>query len=406
VQKNTLIIKLEGFIKKYYQNQLLKGAILGLSLILIALFVLSFVEYFGRFSITTRTALFYTYTLLSLGVLVWYIVRPLLGLANVSRKFGIQQASSLIGNHFPEVKDKLLNTLQLQEGAHSQGDRLLMASIEQRTNELTPVPFVNAIAFKKNLKYVKYALLPAASLVFILLVSPGFKKSTERIVNFNEHFEIEAPFNFFSNIEDQQAIQNQNITVPLKLEGDQIPKDAYIHIGKQRYKMKQTENGKFSYSINNIQKTEKLYFEAGGFSSREYTIDIALKPSLMGYSAVVDYPKYLGIPSETIRNIGELSVPQGTNITWKFDTKNVNSIDVVPFNKKLKPNKEKVSFTHRFMKSTLVKVNTSNAEVNEGDSVFYQVNVIPDEFPRIAVERKNDSLSNKIFYFLGDISEK
>ncbi|MFT5817181.1 MAG: hypothetical protein ACI95K_000662, partial [Lentimonas sp.] len=56
LQAATLIHKLEHFIKKHYQNQLIKGAIIALSLVLIAFFSLSFVEYFGRFSSTTRTA--------------------------------------------------------------------------------------------------------------------------------------------------------------------------------------------------------------------------------------------------------------------------------------------------------------------------------------------------------------
>lgn len=403
--QNTLIQKLESFIKKYYQNQLLKGAILSISLVFIAFFALSFFEYFARFGTGTRTVLFYGFILLCIAVLAWYIIRPILGLVNVNRKFSIKEASLLIGNHFPEVKDKLLNTLQLQDEAEQSNNDLLLASIEQRTASLKPVPFSNAIPYKSNLKYVKYALLPALALAFILLVSPGFKKSTERVVNFNQHFEIEAPFSFVTDLGNKQAIQNQNIDVPLSLQGEEIPADAYIHIGSQRYKMKSDAQGDFKYTINNVQRSEKVYFEAGGFTSREYELDIALKPSLIGYSATLSYPKYLGLPAEKVRNIGELSVPQGTSIKWDFDTKNVDGLSIAPDNKVLEPKGNKISFKKRFLQSTLLKVKTKNAEVQEGDSVFYQINVIPDEFPQIAVERKNDSLSNKIFYFLGDIAD-
>ena len=402
---NTLIQKLESFIKKYYQNQLLKGAILGISLVFAAFFALSFFEYFARFGTTARTLLFYSFILLCLGVVGWYIIRPILGLINVNRKFGTKEASQLIGNHFPEVKDKLINTLQLQDEAEQGDNNLLLASIEQRTASLQPVPFANAIPYKSNLKYVKYALLPAIALAFILLVSPGFKKSTQRVVNFNQHFEIEAPFDFITNLGEQQAIQNQNIEVPLTLEGTEIPAAAYIYIGSQRYKMKSDEQGQFRYLISNVQRSEKVYFEAGGFASKAYYLDLALKPSLSGYSATLSYPKYLGMANEKVRNIGELSVPQGTTIQWNFDTKNVDGLSITPDNIVLQPKKNKTSFTKRFMRSTLLKVNTKNTRVNEGDSIFYQINVIPDEFPQISVERKSDSLSNKIFYFLGDIRD-
>ena len=405
LQAATLIQKLEHFIKKYYQNQLIKGAIIALSLVLIAFFSLSFIEYFGRFSSTTRTALFYLFITVSVGTLVWYIVRPILGLVNISRKFGVKEASVLIGNHFPEVQDKLLNTLQLQEDAKLKNSTLLLASIEQRTSELGKVPFISAIPFQKNIEYLKYGLLPAVILGLVLIVSPGFQKSSQRIVNFGKHFEIEAPFTFSSEIEKQQAIQNQDVLIPLEISGDKIPQDAYIHIGKQRYKMKANGVGNFSYNLSNIQKSQSLYFEAGGFSSKEYDLNIALKPSLVGYSATIRYPKYLGIANESVRNMGELNVPQGSIIEWKFDTKNVQKITIGPEKKLLLPQQNKTTYTKRFMRSSLVKVNTSNNDVTQGDSVFYQINVIPDEYPQIAVERKNDSLSNKVFYFLGDVAD-
>ncbi|NNJ56269.1 MAG: hypothetical protein HKP14_09060, partial [Bacteroidia bacterium] len=230
LSQHTLISKLENFIKKYYQNQLLRGVILGISLLLAGFFFLSFAEYFGRFSTTTRTTIFISYILLCFGVLFWYVLRPVLGLINVNRKFGIRDASLLVGNHFPEVKDKLLNTLQLQnEASNAPQNSLIIASIEQKTKELKPIPFTRAISFKKNYKYVKFALLPALALLFVLIVSPGFKKSSERLVKFNKHYEIEAPFDFITNLHNVEAVQNQNIDIPLELKGDQIPKDAYIH---------------------------------------------------------------------------------------------------------------------------------------------------------------------------------
>ena len=90
----------------------------------ILFFAISFFEYWGRFSISTRTSLFFIFLALCIAVLTWYIIRPTLGLVNVRRQFGIREASLLIGNHFPEVKDKLLNTLQLQESAKNADNSL------------------------------------------------------------------------------------------------------------------------------------------------------------------------------------------------------------------------------------------------------------------------------------------
>ena len=98
-------------------------------------------------------------------------------------------------------------------------------------------------------------------------------------------------------------------------------------------------------------------------------------------------------------------MPQGTVIRWSFNTKNVKGLHIVPEGSTLKPVSNKISFTRKFMKSTVLKVNTLNEDVPQGDSILYQINVTPDEYPQIAVEKKEDSLSQKIYYFLGDISD-
>lgn len=404
MQNNTLIQKLEVFIKKYYQNQLLKGAILGVSLVVVAFFAFSFFEYFAHFSTVVRTSLFYVFIAICLVVVGWYILRPILGLININRKFGIREASTLIGSHFPEVKDKLLNTLQLQELAEQNSDPLLLGSIEQRISSLSPIPFTKAIPTYQNLKYAKYALLPALSLLLILIVSPGFQRSSERLVNFDEHYEIPAPFRFITQLGEENAIQNQNIRIPLELKGNQIPKDAYVHIGEQRYKMRQEKAGTFTYEVSNVQKDLKIYFEAGGFSSKMYEIDVASKPSILGYSALISYPKYLGLQNEKLRNLGEINIPQGTTISWAFDTRNVAKLTVNPAQSvELTPGKAR--FKKRFYKTQNVQVKTANTEVTEGDSMLFTVNVTPDAYPQIAVEKQKDSLSNKIFYFLGDVRD-
>jgi hypothetical protein len=404
-ENNILLDKLEDFIRKYYQNQLLRGAILGVSLASVAFFVLSFAEFFGRFGVATRTTLFFVFVVICLAVLGWFVVRPLLGLFNLNRNFGIQEASIAVGNHFPEVKDKLLNTLQLQQSAGSESSGLLLASIEQKTAELKPVPFVRAIPFKKNLTYVKYALLPALALLLILLVSPGFKKSSTRVISYNKHFEIQAPFSFETSLGDNQYIQNQDIEVDLSLAGDKLPLDAYINIGEQRFKMKNDANGAFTFTIRNVQKSIDVYFDAGGFISPLYPVEIARKPSLLGYKARVTYPAYLQLPTEELRNLSELNIPAGSTVDWQFNTKNVDELRINPSDTVLKNEGNLAHFKKRFLTSELLTVSTKNNEVDKGDSVFFQVNVIPDEYPQIQVESKNDSLSNKILYFLGNVQD-
>ncbi len=83
-----------------------------------------------------------------------------------------KQAAEIIGNHFEEVKDKLINVLQLEHKALSSSNSLLLASIDQKSLELKPVPFTGAVDFSENKQYLKYLFIPLLLLIGISLVSP------------------------------------------------------------------------------------------------------------------------------------------------------------------------------------------------------------------------------------------
>src|SRR5690606_10878643 len=95
------------------------------------------------------------------------------------------QASKVIGNHFPQANDKLLNLLQLNQ--NSQQSELLLASIEQKSKELQPVPFKNAVNFNNALRYLQYAAVPV--LIYFAFFFSGnsdvFSGSYKRVVNYN-----------------------------------------------------------------------------------------------------------------------------------------------------------------------------------------------------------------------------
>jgi hypothetical protein len=60
----------------------------------------------------------------------------------------IRDASEMIGTYFPEVSG-LVNVLQLH-GCSTGGMMTDLASINQKSEQLKPIPFSLAIDFKKN----------------------------------------------------------------------------------------------------------------------------------------------------------------------------------------------------------------------------------------------------------------
>ena len=77
-------------------------------------------------------------------------------------------AAKIIGSHFKEIDDKLINVLELAE--MNQNNDLINASIEQKTLKISMIPILNAINFKTNIKKGNW-LLVLFIFLFALFIS-------------------------------------------------------------------------------------------------------------------------------------------------------------------------------------------------------------------------------------------
>src|ERR1700761_1227539 len=110
-----LIGKINTFIRKYYLNKLLRGLIFLGAGLFSAYVVIALGEYFGDFNTVFRTILFYFFILLNLFLLGWLVIPSLLACFKLSKTISHDEAAEIIGKHFIDVNDKLLNTLQLKK---------------------------------------------------------------------------------------------------------------------------------------------------------------------------------------------------------------------------------------------------------------------------------------------------
>ncbi|MFQ5335965.1 MAG: hypothetical protein ACE5DN_07800, partial [Flavobacteriales bacterium] len=236
---DILLQKLDEFIRKYYKNQLIRGSLLTAALLLLLFLTVSVLEYFGHFTSPVRTFIFYAFLTSSIFILSKYIAIPLFKLFKLGRIITHTEAAEVIGRHFPEVKDKLLNTLQLKEMYDGQltDASLIKAGIDQKISALRPIPFDKAINLGKNRKYIKYVAVPLMLILLIIISSPGvIMDSTARLVNFNKYYELHAPFTFIIDNDSLSAIQQEDYTLKLSVAGSVLPDAVYIHTDNNDYR--------------------------------------------------------------------------------------------------------------------------------------------------------------------------
>lgn len=406
-----LIKKIDDFIRKYYLNKVVRGGIWLSGLFLVSYLFAIVSEYYGYFSPTTKTILFYTF-LITQAVLAWFLVlRHLINYLKLGEVISHEKASEIIGFHFPEINDKLLNTLQLQKQASENPiqKNLIEASIAQRIKSFKPIPFVSAVKISENKKYLRYALIPLATVIVLAFAAPTIlTDGTSRFINHNTFYKKKSPFNFEVLNSKLEAVQGDDFILRVKMTGDQIPQDIYIEDGVNTFKLDKKDIINFSYSFKNLQKSKKFRLLSGDFSSDEYQLQVKNKPSLLSYSVQLIYPSYLNKTSQIFENPGDLTIPTGTVMKWNFNTEYVSSFDFRLNNQitPLKLDKEnKFSHSARILKNALYSFFLKNDDLSGEDSTSYHLNVIADEYPKIEVNTKADSANARVIYFIGKAND-
>ena len=89
--------KLEAFIKRFYTNELLKGAILFFAIGLLYFLFTVFIEYVLWLNPTARTVLFWLFIAVELALLAKFIVMPLAKLFKLQKGINYKEASKLLG---------------------------------------------------------------------------------------------------------------------------------------------------------------------------------------------------------------------------------------------------------------------------------------------------------------------
>ena len=186
---DLLIAKINEFIRKFYLNKLLRGSIYSAASIL-ALYPFLFVlVYYTHPGTGTKTTLFFSFLFISGLTLAFWVVKPAMAYLRLGKTLSIEQAANLIGNHFFNVKDRLLNTLQLKAlmDEAPQHNQLILAGIDQKIIDLKPVPFAAAIDLGDNKKYIKYLIMPLAVILSIGIIAPAMlREGTDSLIRYNE----------------------------------------------------------------------------------------------------------------------------------------------------------------------------------------------------------------------------
>ncbi|WP_163322716.1 DUF4175 family protein [Draconibacterium mangrovi] len=407
---NILVNKLNAFRFKYGLYTLIRGAALVFVLLITLYTVFSVVEYYIYLSSFTRKVIFYGYLIFTGLLSTQFILIPFFRLLHILKPIDLKSSTKLIQKYFGEIKDKLLNIIELSDLNDNQYSRdLLIASIDQKIDELKVFDFNEAIEYK-NIKVISIYL------IFSVLITSGillfnksiFTESTNRLVHYNQEFVKPAPFSFQLTNESLKAKKGDSYTVKVIAEGDEIPQIVYINIEGNNYLMKTTETGNYEFEMASVINPVSFYFTDLNYKSESYTLQLLPKPGINSFTVNVIPPSYTLNESQLLENIGDLQVPCGTILKWEFSGIDVDSLALL-FNDSIRANATQneglFEVEKRVYKSSNYNVYIRNKVTEEELALSYNIDVIPDIYPDIEVMRIEDSTRLTRFFFKGVIGD-
>ena len=400
--RQVLIGKIEHFVRKFYVNRLIQGFLIGAALWIVFYLLVNTLEYFSWFSPRVRFALFLLLLVGSAAVLVFYVVIPLVNLFRFRKKMSLEQAALLIGRFFPEVQDKLLNTLQLADVSDTNAsNQLLLATIEQRTQQLAPLRFSDAVDLKGNLRYLYLFLALLAVLVALVIFLPRFAvQPTQRILSYDQEFEKPLPFVVRLSDEILETTQGSDVKFALHVEGSRIPDAFYVKSPAGQQLFEKNSLNDYTYTFRNLYHDLSFQVVGGEYVSKPIHIIVHPNPTLLSYQCRVSYPTYIHRAPEVLQGKTRIIVPQGSRLAFDFVTRDSDSAFiwqdsvVTP----LMVDQGQSSFLMTAAQSTSFDFGCRNRWSDGFEPLRFTIDVIPDGYPDIRVESYDEELSSQIFF--------
>ncbi len=384
--------KIRAFKKRFYLSLFLRGLLLSASCVLGYYLLAALAEYFFWLSSLLRLLLLVLFVGLCLACLYFFLRQPLLYYIKRSGMTD-EEAARYIGQSLPGIRDRLLNLLQL---SHLNSD-LARAGMARKAQWLAPLPFERSVDLGKNKRYLRYLAFPAFALILVLLLNASvITHSTYRIVHFNQPFAPKAPFEFRLKNSNLIAFRNEDFELHLELDGSALPGQVYLVTSSNRYAMQRQGPGLFSFLFEKLQYPVEFYFEAVGFRSPSYRIQLAQRPELESLQIHLEYPRYINRKPESLPHGGPLRIPEGTRVTWTIGgqatRKALIQINESGWNNMQNPDNQIFKYSAVLLQPGFYEVHLENEFGFNNEALRYPVEIIPDQYPQINVTHLPDSM--------------
>jgi hypothetical protein len=381
--------KLKDFISKLYLYKALEGLVVFVLFFGIYFFVYLVAEYFLYLSSAVRTSLFYFSILLGVVFFTYKVIFPFLQSFISSLQISKENASRIIGSSDKRINDRLLNLLQLEKLGD---DELVEESIRLLEKDLFQYDFVKSISLKNLVLLSKLTVLPILFFVLISLINfEGIVvKPTSRIVLFNKEFRKPLDFKIEILNDSLSNISGHDFLLRFKSNAD-LP--LFIFVDDNIFEAEKYSEI-YKHTFSNI--SENVDFRIGESFDKSYKFNLKTiyPPQIKSLELKVIPPTYTKLPKQTITNISDVEVAEGSKLIWGLHANNTEEVVFTEekiYSRFVSINSD-FSFSKIANKSFDYSITISNKLLKNYISLDYLLKTIPDAYPKIKVNTINYKL--------------
>jgi hypothetical protein len=406
---SELLTKLESFIRKDYLQLILFGAQAFISILLLNFTFYSFLELIANFSSEIRTVLFLLFILAAAGLLFFFLLKPFIKYLSSIRKETYFEAAIRVGSQFPEVKDELINTMQLvseNEKGKLYSSTLIDAAFKKVYEKVKDLNFLSLINFEKNKKLFPFAGAITVICAAIVLFIPGMNTASYRLLNFNQEFVPPPKFIFEISPGNTEITKGEGVEIKIQIIGSK-PKSVYLALRQQeeaefhKEEIKADSTGKYTIVFGSVKSSFKYFAEADGFSSEDYEILVIDRPIVKTLDLEIISPSYSNIPKTVQKDNGNIQALVGSKVsinissTKKLKEAKLEFADSSIVNLLVEGESASGKFSIKKDNSYKIQLIDENSNSNLAP-ITYQVKALYDAFPVIELisPNQNTNLAN------------
>ena len=413
----SFINRISKTAKKDVLFKLSRNTLITLTAFILLALLLTSLEAIFVFDSTTRKVILFAYISAFVSTALMILIHSFLGYRDLVQPSKINQYAKRIGSHYPEIKDNLLNAIQIYSYT-KQNDRifsndLASETINQVNEKSKSLNFSGVISHKKNNRLILFFGLAFSIFTLLMLVLPNtFQAAANRIINYNFTFventlgiayevkpgNIEIAKGEAVDILAKIMFNDPNYkTDEITLNVKQVTNEG-IEISSNSQKISSSGTNEFKTQLSGINANTIYWFEYKGIKSTAYNITITNRPVIKIAKITVYPPAYTKLPSRTIDGT-EISTIAGSKIYVELEASDDLSKSFLQFsggspislevNGKTAVGSFTASSNGSFKMNIIKEYNDKELEnVNPKD---YQLRVYPDEYPKISILEPDNS---------------